>query len=379
MDRYIIERGAIQHIKKILNINKVENIFLVSEWNTYELSGAKEIFEPIFNNFNVKHFSKFELNPKIEDIQRGIELFRTNHIDVVIAIGGGSSIDMAKAINFIQAQEFNNIEDIVINKIENAKKGFPLIAIPTTFGTGSEATHFAVVYLNKIKYSLSHSYILPDYASIDPNFSEGIPRNLKIISGLDALSQGIEAYWSVNSTQDSDKYAIEAIKLVWENLKNSIINNDFKSNELIAYGSNLAGRAINIAKTTAPHSLSYILTTHFNIPHGAAVSYFLPFFCEYNFEIIEDDCNDKRGVEYIKNKLRNIFKIFEVSDHKELKTILIQLYDEFGIDISLRKLNKSKDELFELFSKEINLERLKNNPRVLNEVTIKNIISDLWI
>ena len=112
---------------------------------------------------------------------------------MIIAIGGGSVIDMGKLINILDAQSNKNVSQLIKNSALVQSKGLPLIAIPTTFGTGSEATHFAVVYINKVKYSLAHSYILPDYAIVEPALSYKLPSKIAATSAMDALSQAVES------------------------------------------------------------------------------------------------------------------------------------------------------------------------------------------
>jgi alcohol dehydrogenase class IV len=149
--------------------------------------------------------------------------------------------------------------------------GKPLIAIPTTSGTGTEATCFAVVYIDKTKYSLKHSSILPDYTIIDPTLTHAMPPLVTAATGMDALAQAIESYWGVKSTHESQAYAREAITLTLAYLK-AACQNEVEARDAMSRAANLAGKAINLTETTACHAVSYPITSYFNVPHGHAVA-----------------------------------------------------------------------------------------------------------
>ena len=164
-------------------------------------------------------------------------------------------------------------------------------------------------------------------------------------------------------------YAIEAMKLLWDNLYKSVINNDSKSNEKVAKASNLAGRVINIAKTTAPHALSYYLTSRYKIPHGHAVNFFLPFFIIYNFNLNDTDCNDSRGIHYIKNKIQHILEIISCTIN-DIPQRMFKFYNDLGINIKLSSFGVNLKNYYQIFDN-INLERLNNNPRKINIEELK--------
>ena len=202
---------------------------------------------------------------------KGIKLFKSERCDCCIAVGGGSIIDMAKlVISFVDEDVDKVSEKIVTNNIHSRE--IPLCVIPTTAGSGSESTHFAVVYIDNQKYSVAHESILPDLVNLNPNLSYTLDPYLKAITGLDALSQSIESFWSKKSTAQSRIYSSKAIDLLWNNLKQSVLENNYEAHQKVVQGSYLAGKAINIAKTTAAHAFSYFFTTHHNIRHGHAVS-----------------------------------------------------------------------------------------------------------
>ena len=253
----------INNLQEIIKKYQPNSIFLVTGRSSYELSGAKRELELILKKYKIIIFNDFTINPKIEDIKKGIKLFKRNDCDLVIAIGGGSVIDIAKSINILAVHK-GCPGDYITKKYNLINKGKPFIAIPTTSGTGSEATHFAVIYINKIKYSLAHKeWLLPDYVILDFSFTEGLSKNITATTGMDALCQAIEAYWSINSTEKSKEYSRDAIRMILSNIENVVNNPTSESRKLMMKAANLAGKAINIAKTTACHAISYPITSYF--------------------------------------------------------------------------------------------------------------------
>ena len=161
---------SISCLSNILASYCIEKVFLVCDKLSYKLCGAKERMEDILSDTDVCLFDDFKANPRLFDVRKGIKKFKEyGKIDCIIAVGGGTAIDMAKLINILAHQPYSPLE-IIRHKKQVEKHGILFIAIPTTAGTGSEATHFAVVYVGRKKYSLAHEFILPDIAIIDPTF-----------------------------------------------------------------------------------------------------------------------------------------------------------------------------------------------------------------
>ena len=369
--------NSINNLKNILSRHHPLNIFLVSGKNSYEKSGAKAILDVILTNYNVVHFHDFDVNPKLTDIKKGIKIFMKNKCDFVIAVGGGSAIDIAKSINLFAANIEEPIEYIKKGKnIEN--KGNTLIAIPTTAGSGSEATHFAVIYIDKIKYSLENYFILPDYAIVDPQFTMSLPKSLTASSGIDAFSQAIESCWSINSTKESKKHAKEAIKLTIKYLPKDVGNTSEESREAMAKAAHLAGKAINISKTTACHAISYPITSYFNVPHGHTVALTIPSMLAYNSNVNEEDLLDKRGVNYVKKTINEIAKMLGCANVKDAIIKIQNLMKQIGLATRLSELGIKTNEDIEIIIKNgFNPGRVKNNPRLLTEQALRRILDEI--
>ena len=310
----------------------------------------------------------------MKTLSKVLHYSKKKRCDFVIAIGGGSVIDMAKLINSCQVHDVTPEEIVLSNKIENSGK--TLVAIPTTAGTGSEATAFAVVYINSVKYSLSHNKLLPKIAILDPQFSYNLPKYLTAVSGMDAFAQAIESFWNVNSNTESLMYAREAINLIWHELPIVLKHNTKSARLKLLKGAHMAGKAINITKTTAPHALSYPFTAHFGLPHGHAVALTLPNFVEYNYNVNDQDCNDPRGVDYVKECIEQLAIIMNFKTVKDLRSGLDQFIKRIGINISRNRFHFDKKSNLDLILKNINLQRFKNNPRNLNSELLIKILMD---
>lgn len=360
--------GSLNKIKNIISRLRTKRILLVTGKDSYVSSGAKQIIESSLKDKQVTIFSNFEINPKLKDIKKGILLFQKVKPDLVVAIGGGSVIDVAKAINSLSANHGNPV-DYIKGNLKIDKQGKTLIAIPTTSGSGSEATHFAVVYVGKTKYSLAHESILPSYAIIDPQLTFNSPPKLTAISGMDAFCQAVEAYWSVNSTSLSKRCSKQAIKLATKFLETAVNSPTLESRVAMSKAAHLAGKAINIAKTTACHAISYPITTYFGVPHGHAVGLTLSSMMEYNTAVTKADINDKRGVIYVRRSIKDIGTSSEYIN---------KLMVSIGLETKLSKLNISHERDLDLIIKNgFNPDRVKNNPRLLTKTSLRKIITNL--
>ncbi len=312
---------------------------------------------------NAVYFSEFSPNPKYDDVVKGVELFCTENCDMIVSVGGGSAIDTAKAIKLYSADkqggEYINSEHSFNPTVH--------IAIPTTAGTGSESTRYAVIYYKGEKQSLTHDSILPEYAVLDSKLLKTLPLGQKKATLLDALCQAIESMWSVNSDEESERYAKEAVCLIRDNYA-AYLDGDSEAAKKISKGANLAGKAINITQTTAAHAMSYKITSLFGIPHGAAVAFCLP----HVWKFIEDNierCNDKRGTEHLRYVL------------EELKSLagglegFIKIYEAIDMPAPC----ECSEEQLRVLTASVNPTRLGNNPVTPSEVELgvmyKNIFT----
>lgn len=332
--------------------------------------------ELIKSKRNIYPFSGYSPNPSFDSVINGVEAFKKNRCDAVMAIGGGSSIDVAKCIK-LYATAPSEID--IVSWIPETND-IPLICIPTTAGSGSEATSFAVIYKDGGKISIEHNSLIPGFVLDIPELLFTLPVYQKKVTMLDALSHAVESFWSVNSTEESKKYSKNAIELILDNYI-GFLQNDYNSCVNMLKAANIAGKAINISKTTAGHALSYKLITEFGLPHGHAVALCLNGVWKYMLNHIEC-CVDPRGEKYIRSIFQELNDLFcypyrsnyvERSDNDAL--ILYNGIIE-QLDIVSPKIQNVKD--IDLLVKSVNKDRLNNNPIKLSEDAIREIYYDIF-
>lgn len=321
-----------------------------------------------FDGVRVPHFvfDGFSSNPVYEDVKRGVELFLEKGCDGIVAVGGGSAIDVAKCIKLYSGMEQ---ERCYIGQ-SYRDTGVPLAAVPTTAGTGSESTCHAVIYYKGEKQSVSHESIVPDAAFLEPSVLESLPVYQKKCTLLDALGQGIESYWSVNSTEESREYAKKAITLICENAGQYIFENSKEAARFVMEGANLSGRAISITATTAAHAMSYKLSSLYELPHGHAVALCLPQVWEYMLDNT-DKCTDPRGEAHLKRMLCEIAACMGCKDPREALERFRAVLSTFEMTYPAGKDRKELD----LLTAYVNPERLKNNPVALDGEALREMYS----
>ena len=299
--------GSIQTLPGILKQRDVRMPLLVCG-ATYQALNLEAVLHAL--SIHTVRFQGFSSNPRYEDILSGVSLFLNEGCDAIIAIGGGSAIDTAKCIRHFS----DTSPDADMLREPRRSSQVPLIAIPTTAGTGSESTRFAVIYRNNIKQTVTHDRLLPDDAILDAALLRSLPVYPKTCALLDALCQGIESWWAAASTEESILYAQRAVTGIIQHMDRYLsgrFNPDTAQSILNA--ANDAGQAIHITMTTAPHGLSYMLTTLYGLPHGHAVAILLPAVWRYMLAH-PDDCTDRRGRDYLSCVFQNIANAMNASD-----------------------------------------------------------------
>lgn len=285
-------------------------------------------------------FCDFEPCPEVSSVEKGIKAYKENGCDFIIAVGGGSAIDTAKGIKFY------------------SKLDFPILAVPTTAGTGAEVTRFSVLYRNKDKESVSDYGIIPNFQIFDPTVLKSLPYEQKVVTSLDAFCHSVEAFWSKDATDESREYSKKALALFNNNFA-KYLENDENTFAPMLECSMLAGKAINIARTTSPHAFSYKLHKLKGFHHGHAVAVCLAYIWKY------------------------------MSKNEELEELMKQTEEITGFDNDafinfLSKLNLLDDltmtpEQFDETVNGVNTARLQNNPMPFTNEDIKNIYSSFII
>ncbi|MCC0656564.1 iron-containing alcohol dehydrogenase [Clostridioides sp. ES-S-0123-01] len=328
---------------------------------------------------NLKHstyevFSNIVPDPPIDTVVQGIEVLKNIKPDTVIALGGGSAIDAAKAIKDFSKQILRT------NEIE-------FIAIPTTSGTGSEVTSFSVITDKQkgAKYPLVSDELIPDIAILDPELVKTVPDFITADTGMDVLTHALEAYVSVNSNDFSDALAEKAIKLVFEYLLKAYRDgNDLEAREKMHNASCLAGMAFNQTSLGINHSIAHVLGGKFHIPHGRANAILLPYIIEYNANITgySNTYYSLSAKKYAQiSKLIGLSSSNTRSGVKSLINEIKKLQKELNMPTKLRECNVNLEELSNLQS-EIAVLAIQDgctsaNPKVPIEEDIIEILNKI--
>lgn len=364
--------GVIKEINTVLDKFSARRVFLVTGNRSFTLSGAEKKLQEILITSEIYRFTVSSSLPKLDDVERGINHFQGGNFDFILAVGGGTVLDTAKLIGILSTQ-VHPIRDLIDQPRLLTARNNPLVAVPTTAGSGAEATHFAVLYIDKTKHSIAHPSIRPDIAIVDPDLTLSMPSRLAASTGLDALSQGIESYWSVNASEQSKKFAGQAIKLANQSILSAVKKRDPKACIDLSHSALLAGQAINISKTTAPHALSYALTAHFNIPHGHAVFLTLGEFLVHISNVMDSDVRHPLGADYVRQTIQEICTLLDSRNAENARKYLQELMSSLGLERHLSTLGITRDS-FSLIAQNVNLERLANHPRMVTNKTIRSIL-----
>lgn len=285
-------------------------------------------------------FDDIAPNPDIADVRRAIAAFRASGCDGLVAVGGGSVIDTAKGVKAFWRMDAG---DELRAPLEDT--GLPLIAVPTTAGTGSESTPFAVLYENGVKHSVSHPSLRPGFVLLDGGLLATLPAYQKKCTLLDALCQAIESHWSRRATDESRALAEAAMKGILADI-DAYLSGDAAAAQRMLNAANLAGRAIALTTTTAPHAMSYKMTKLYGLPHGHAVAVCLPRVWRYMAA---------RGDEALRAELDALTALTGGADAFE------KLLEKLGIappDVPPRDIGTLADS--------VNAQRLSNNPLALD-------------
>ena len=354
IDQKIIETlNNYTELDNYLIKNCVQKIFLVCGNSINNLTLGK-YFDTMKSRIGIEviKFSDFQPNPSYESIVNGVNKFIESQANTIIAVGGGSAIDVAKCIKIYSNMDHSKNylqQKIVPNSIH-------LIAIPTTAGTGSEATRYAVIYYNGEKQSISDFSCIPSLVILDPTVLKTLPLFQKKATMLDALCHSLESFWSVNSTAESLKSSEAALRIILSNISDYLNNSD-TGNANMMRASYIAGKAINITQTTAGHAMCYKLTKMYDIPHGYAAAL-------VNTELWpwmianSERCCDKRGSKHLLGCFEKITEIFNADSPYDAAKLFQNIVNSLNMPVISAKTEADID----ILQASVNPVRLKNNP-----------------
>lgn len=287
------ERDSIQYLQKMRN---VERAMIITDESMIKLGFLQRVIEQLHlrrNKVIYQVFSDVEQDPDIKTVRRGAEAMKSFEPDTIIALGGGSVIDAAKVMWMFYEQPDIDFRDLVQKFMDIRKRAFKFpelgevakfVGIPTTSGTGSEVTPFAVISdkENNMKYPLADYSLTPTIAIIDPAFVMTVPQSVAADTGMDVLTHAIEAYTSTMANDYTDGLALQAIKIVFKYLKTSVYQGDFESRERMHNASTMAGMAFANAFLGISHSMAHKIGGYFGTIHGRTNAILLPYVIRYN-------------------------------------------------------------------------------------------------
>ena len=342
-------------LNSFLEKKNIKNILIITGQKSFNFSGFKKL--AIYKNFKSKMtiLSKKSEIPEIYELQYLIKKINIINPDLIIALGGGCVIDYAKLANGL-----HNIKNLK-KKIKkgtlriNSKKT-KILAIPTTAGSGAEVTKFSVIYIDKIKYSVESNLLKPDFFSLIPKLVVKCPKIVRASSGFDTIAQASESIFSQKANIHSLKYSSKSLRLSIRSFLGFVNSPNLNNGFQMLKAANFSGKAINIARTNAPHALSYFFTSKFKISHGIAVSiFFIEIINFYYLTAIK-----KNNINLIK-KFNLFFKLIKQSDISGFNSLFYKFFFESGIkknlEKSLKKIKYRRNSNFYYNSK-----RLENSP-----------------
>ncbi len=359
-------KSSLNKLPSILAKLPSGKILIISDRGLEAVGTVKKVTD-ILDNAGIEHteFLDVEPNPSVETVNAAVMIYKNSNATGIIALGGGSPMDVAKAaaVLAVYGGEITQYEGahLVPGKIA------PIIAIPTTAGTGSEVTAFAVITDKTRNYKLTvFSYeLIPAYAILDPELIMSLPAAVAAATGIDALVHAIEAYLSKEASPFTDAMAEYAMKLIGKNIRRFVANrNDEAAASSMLLASNFAGIAFAWARLGNVHAMAHPLGGYFNVPHGMANAILLPVVLEFN--ALSDN-----------GKYEKIYDLIKISKEKEyyydpftLVGEIKRLLSELQIPEKLRMVGVTEDKIPEMAADAIKSGNIAVNPR---ESTIKDI------
>ena len=333
--------GAVKEIVNEINNRGFKKVFVASDPDLVKLNITSKVTS-LLDQANIEYvlYSNIQANPTIENVQSGVKAFKEANADCIVAIGGGSSMDTAKAIGIINTNpEFSDVRSLE-GVAPTKNPCTPILAVPTTAGTAAEVTINYVITdpENKRKFVCVDVHDIPVVAFVDPEMMSSMPASLSAATGMDALTHAIEGYITAGAWELSDMFHIKAIRLIAKNLR-AAVNNDPKAREAMALAQYIAGMGFSNVGLGVDHSMAHTLSAYYNMPHGKACATLLPTVMEYNASATGEkyrDIADAFGVE-------NAYTMDLDQARKAAIDAVRKLGEDVGINMSLKDVVPLED------------------------------------
>ena len=333
--------GSISAVPEEIKARGFKKVFTVTDPDLIKFGVSKKVTD-LLDKENIAYdvYSDVKANPKIENVQHGVEEFKKSGADCIVAIGGGSAMDTSKAIGII----INNPEFADVRSLEGVspttKPCVPIIAVPTTAGTAAEVTINYVItdVEKKRKFVCVDTHDIPVVAVVDPEMMNSMPASLTAATGMDALTHAIEGYITKGAWEMSDMFHIKAIEIIAKNLRGAV-KNEPAGREGMALGQYVAGMGFSNVGLGVDHSMAHTLSAYYDMPHGKACATLLPTVMEYNAPCTGEKYRDiakAMGVKGTENMSQEEYRKAAVDAVK-------QLAEDVGITLSLKGVVKEED------------------------------------
>ncbi|MBP1931656.1 iron-containing alcohol dehydrogenase [Ammoniphilus resinae] len=363
--------GMIQKAGQFIKELGLSKVLIVTDKGVKDaglLSGLVESIHAAQLDYAV--FDEVEPNPSAETVHKGLDLLKLGNADAVLAIGGGSSIDTAKGIAAMATNPGNILDYEGVGKLK--ADPLPIIAVPTTAGTGSEATASTVITNREthFKAAVISPSLYPVLAILDPELTVGLPQGITAATGMDALTHAIESYTSKAANPVSQAFALHAVKMIGENLLNSyFVGTDLKARENMLVASLIAGAAFAQSRLGNVHAISHTFGGVFNIPHGIANAALLPFVMKFNLPACAAQYRD---IAIALGKNVDGLSVLEAGE-KAIEAV-IEMNQAMKIPLNIRDLGVDLEQLPKLVEDSMRSGNVLINPRLTRAADIQAII-----
>ena len=368
--------GAINHIVDEVRGNKFKKAFICTDLGLIKAGLTKKITDLLEKeNLEYEVFSDIQENPTIENVKNGVEAFKKSGADYIIAVGGGSPMDAAKAVGIIITNpEFEDVRSLE-GVADTKNKCVPLIAVATTAGTAAEVTiNYVITDVEKNrKFVCVDPHDLPIVAIVDPDMMMTMPKELTAATGMDALTHAIEGFTTKAAWTMTDMFHLKAIELIGKSLRDSVAGKP-EGREKMALASYLAGMGFSNVGLGIVHSMAHPLGAFYNTPHGIANAIILPTVMEYNAEYTGEKFRDIAKALGVKHTGKMTPEEYRKAAVEEVK----KLASDVGIPSSLKGIMDIKDLDF-IAESALNDVCTGGNPRETNLEDIKELYKKLLI
>ncbi|ADD45293.1 phosphonoacetaldehyde reductase [Stackebrandtia nassauensis] len=349
---------------------------LICGQHAFDASGANRCLDELTKVAEVRRWSEFHPNTDAADLIHGLRVVEEFKPDLVLGVGGGSAMDMAKLLCAYQGiTDAEQLHAAIRTGAAITERRLKLVLAPTTSGSGSEATHFAVVYIGNDKYSIAGPAMLPDTVILDPKLTLTASPYQRATSGIDALAQATESLWASGASDASRGFARAAIDLLVPALPEFVNNPSSEVAGRMAQGSHLAGRAIDVSKTTAAHALSYGFTKSYGVSHGHAVALTLGAFIEAHAKATPDNLQPSVDPATHAEGMRTLLAAFGAADAADARARFDAIAEECGLPLKLAEHGITTREQVADLASRVNVERLGNNPVVFTKEQLTELVA----